>query len=249
MPESEQGLTSGRTVSIDAVVRVLQRAPSSGATYIPALRFHALTGLFDPLMRLIMRDEQLRRLTLSLLRPEPAERVLDIGCGTGSLAVRLKQEHPRATVVGYDIDPAALAIAEHKAREAQVSVTWARGPADDPPFPDQSFDLVTSSLLLHHLLPSGKRSALAAASRLLKPGGRLVLVDFTRPEGPLRALAFSLVRALDGRRETEDHVRGRVPVFVQEAGFANVAERLQLNTAVGTIGFFTACKPRTGRAP
>jgi ubiquinone/menaquinone biosynthesis C-methylase UbiE len=200
-------------------------------------------------MRLIMRDEQLRRLTLSLLRPEPAERVLDIGSGTGSLAVRLKQEHPRATVVGYDIDPAALAIAEHKAREAQVSVTWARGPADDPPFPDQSFDLVTSSLLLHHLLPSGKRSALAAASRLLKPGGRLVLVDFTRPEGPLRALAFSLVRALDGRRETEDHVRGRVPVFVQEAGFANVAERLQLNTAVGTIGFFTACKPRTGRAP
>ena len=81
MPKSEQGLTSGRTVSVDAVVRVLQRDPSAEAAYIPARRFHALTGLFDPLMRLVMRDEQLRRLTLSLLRPEPAERVLDIGCG------------------------------------------------------------------------------------------------------------------------------------------------------------------------
>ena len=249
MPKSEQGLTSGRTVSVDAVVRVLQRDPSAEAAYIPALRFHALTGLFDTLMRLVMKDDQLRRLTLSLLRPEPAERVLDLGCGTGSLAVRLKQEHPRATVVGYDIDPAALAIAERKAREAKVSVTWARGPADDPPFPDQSFDLVTSSLLLHHLLPSGKRAALAAASRLLKPGGRLVLVDFTRPEGRLRALAFSFFRTLDGRPETEDHARGRIPAFVEEAGFANVAERLHLNTAVGTIGFITASRPRSGWGP
>lgn len=249
MPENAQGLTRRETVGATAAVRAPQDDPMGQAAYIPALRFHALTGLFDPLMRFVMRDEQLRRLTLSLLRPEPAERVLDIGCGTGSLAVRLKQEHPRATVVGTDIDPAALAIAEKKSRAAQVSVTWRRGPADDPAFPDQSFDLVTSSLLLHHLLPSGKRAALAAAWRLLKPGGRLVLVDFTRPDGRLRALVFALVRALDGRRETEDHARGRLPAFVEEAGFANVAERLRLNTAVGTIGFLTAYKPRSGWAP
>lgn len=249
MPENAQGLTSRETVGATAAVRVSQGDPMGQTAYIPALRLNALTGLFDPFMRFVMRDEQLRRLTLSLLRPEPAERVLDLGCGTGSLAVRLKQEHPRATVVGYDIDPAALAIAEHKAQEAKVSVMWRRGPAADPAFPDQSFDLVASSLLLHHLLPSGKRAALAAALRLLKPGGRLVLVDFTRPEGRLRALAFALVRALDGRRETEDHAMGRLPAFVEEAGFSNVAERLQLNTAVGTIGFITASKPRSGWAP
>lgn len=249
MPENAQGLTRRETVGATAAVRASQGDPIDQTAYIPALRFHALTGLFDPLMRFVMRDEQLRRLTLSLLRPEPAERVLDIGCGTGSLAVRLKQEHPRATVVGTDIDPVALAIAEKKSRAAQVSVTWLRGPADDPAFPDQSFDFVTSSLLLHHLLPSGKRAALAAALRLLKPGGRLVLVDFTRPEGRLRALGFALVRALDGRRETEDHAGGRMPAFVEEAGFANVAERLRLNTAVGTIGFITASKPRSGWAP
>lgn len=249
MPENTQDLTSHETVGASTAVRLSRGDPMGRTTYIPALRFHALTGLFDPLMRLVMRDEQLRRLTLSLLRPEPAERVLDIGCGTGSLAVRLKQEHPRAAVVGYDIDPAALAIAERKSRAAQVSVTWRRGPADDPAFPDQSFDLVTSSLLLHHLLPAGKRAALAAVWRLLKPGGRLVLVDFTRPEGHLRALAFAFVRALDGRRETEDHARGRLPAFVEEAGFVNVAERLRLNTAVGTIGFLTAYKPRSGWAP
>ncbi|MHB1046960.1 MAG: class I SAM-dependent methyltransferase [Thermoanaerobaculia bacterium] len=249
MPEDAQSHANRETIGVDAAVRVSQRDPSDQTAFIPALRFHALTGLFDPIMRLVMRDEQLRQLTLSFLRPEPAERVLDIGCGTGSLAVRLKQEHPRALVVGYDVDPTALAIAERKARAAQVSVSWRRGPADDPPFPDQSFDLVTSSLLLHHLLPSGKRSALAAAWRLLKPGGRFVLVDFSRPEGRLRSLAFAFVRALDGRRETEDHARGRIPAFVEEAGFADVAERLRLNTAVGTIGFITARKPRSGWAP
>ena len=193
MPENARGLTSRETVGATAAVRTSQGDPIGQPAYIPALRFHALTGLFDPLMQFVVRDDQLRRLTLSLLRPEPAERVLDIGCGTGSLAVRLKQEHPRAIVVGYDIDPVALAIAERKARAAQVSVTWRRGPADDPAFPDQSFDLVTSSLLLHHLLPSGKRAALAAAWRLLKPGGRLVLVDFTRPEGRIRADRKSVV--------------------------------------------------------
>ncbi len=249
MPENAEGLTSRGTVGATPAVRASQADSLGQTAYVPALRFHALTGLFDPFMRFVMRDDQLRKLTLTLLRPEPAERVLDVGCGTGSLAVRLKQEHPRATVVGYDIDPVALAIAEKKSLAAQVSVTWRRGPADDPAFPDQSFDLVTSSLLLHHLLPAGKRAALAAALRLLKPGGRLVLVDFIRPEGRLRALAFAFVRALDGRRETEDHARGRLPAFVEEAGFANVAERLRLNTAVGTIGFLTAYKPRSGWAP
>lgn len=246
MTENAQGLTSRETVGATAAVRVSRGDPMGQTAYVPALRLHALTGLFDPFMRFVMRDKQLRRMTLSLLRPEPADRVLDLGCGTGSLAVRLKQEHPRATVVGYDIDPVALAIADKKSRAAQVFVTWSRDLADDPAFPDQSFDLVTSSLLLHHLLPSGKRSTLAAAMRLLKPGGRLVLVDFICPDGRLRALAFALVRALDGRQETEDHARGRMPAFVEEAGFANVVERLRLNTAVGTIGFLTASKPRSG---
>ena len=102
MPENVRGHASRETVG---GVRASQGDPRSQTAHIHALRFQALTGLFDPLMRFVMRDEQLRRLTLSLLRPEPAERVLDIGCGTGSLAVRLKQEHPRALVVGNDIDP------------------------------------------------------------------------------------------------------------------------------------------------
>ena len=217
---------------------------SDAVSYVPALRYHALTGLFDPFMRFLMREDDLRNATISLLRPEPGERVLDLGCGTGTLAVRLKQEHPRAIVVGYDIDPAALAIAGRKAAEAQVSVTWSRGPASDPPFPDLSFDLVTSTLLLHHLLPPEKKAALAAALRLLHPGGRLVLADFTRPEGLLRRLTFGIVRALGGHGATADHAAGRLASFVEDAGFESVTDRSHLNTAFGTIALLTARKPR-----
>lgn len=213
---------------------------SATEPFVPALRFHALTGLFDPLMSFLVNEAVLRRKTLTLLRPEPGERVLDLGCGTGSLAIRLKQEFPRADVVGCDIDPAALALAARKAAAARVSIRWCQAPAADPPLPDRSFDVVTSTLLLHHLLPEGKQGALAAARRLLAPGGRLVLADFTRPAGRLRRIAFGGVRLLDGLASTADHAAGRLVEVTEQAGFTNVSEASRLDTLVGTVALVTA---------
>lgn len=82
---------------------------SAAQPFVSALRFHALTGLFDPYMSALMNEAMLRRRTLTILRPESGDRVL--ACGTGSLAVRMNQEFPRAEVVGCDIDPAALRLA------------------------------------------------------------------------------------------------------------------------------------------
>jgi ubiquinone/menaquinone biosynthesis C-methylase UbiE len=217
---------------------------SLDASYVPALRYHALTGLFDPFMLFLMRDQDLRDATLALLRPPPGERVLDLGCGTGTLAIRLKQEHPRAIVVGCDIDPAALAIASRKATDAQVAVTWRLGGLSAPPFPDRSFDLVVSTLLFHHLRPPEKVAALATAWRLLKPQGRLVLADFSRPEGLLRRMTFGVVRFLDGGEATADHAAGRLNVLVEKAGFEDVTERSRLNTFLGTIVWLCARKRR-----
>lgn len=221
-------------------------AMSTTEPFVPALRFHALTGLYDPLMSFLVNEATLRSRTLELLRPEPGERVLDLGCGTGSLAVRLKQEFPRVEVLGCDVDPGALGRARRKAAGAGVSVRWCLGPAHDPPLPDRSVDLVTSTLLLHHLRTDGKRAALAAALRLLEPGGRLVLADFTRPSGVLRRIAFCGVRLLDGLAVTADHAAGRLAEIVESAGFERVTEAGRLDTPVGTVAFLTASRRRDG---
>ncbi len=220
---------------------------SAAEPFVPALRSRALTGLYDPVMSLLVNEATLRRRTLSLLRPEPGERVLDLGCGTGSLTVRLKQEFPRVEVIGCDVDPGALGLARRKAAVAGVSIRWCLGPAHDPPLPDRSVDLVTSTLLFHHLRPDGKRAALAAALRLLEPGGRLVVVDFTRPSDFLRRIAFSGVRLLDGLEVTADHAAGRFAEIVESAGFERVTEADRLDTPVGTIAFLTAARRREGR--
>ncbi len=201
-----------------------------------------LTRRYEALMSLLVTERRLTRIALSLLRPEPGESVLDLGCGTGRLAVQLKQEHPRAIVVGYDTDPAVLHRAVEKAARARVSVTWCRDPLSHPSLPEQSFDFVTSTLLLHNLSPESKRAALDTACRFLRPGGRFVLADFTRPVDLIQWIAFTGVRLLDGLAVTAEHAAGRLVRLVEGAGFDDVSERRRLRTVIGTIGIITARK-------
>ncbi len=111
-------------------------------------------------------------------RIQPGQRVLDIGCGTGSLVVQLLKLHPEADVTGLDPDPKALARAKRKADRAGVSPTLEVGFSDDLPYPDASFDFVFSSFMFHHLTPQEQQATLAEVRRVLKPGGSFQLVDF-----------------------------------------------------------------------
>jgi SAM-dependent methyltransferase len=88
---------------------------SSGEPYIPALRFRWLTAVYDPVVALTTRERTFKHRLLSQAQIEPGMRVLDLGCGTGTLAVWLKQRTPAAEVVGLDADPAVLALARRKA--------------------------------------------------------------------------------------------------------------------------------------
>lgn len=218
--------------------------PHEPATYVKAARFDWLTPLYDLLVVALARERQWKPALVAQIELEPGMRVLDLGCGTGTLAVAIARAEPKATVVGLDGDATILARARRKAAEANVAVKFVHGLAQDAPLPRASFDAVVSSLLFHHLRPEAKELALAKAHGLLRPGGTIHLADWGRPQDPLMRLLSLSVRLLDGPASTRDSLAGALPSIVARAGFSDVVETGAWRTTVGTLRLLRATATR-----
>ncbi len=214
--------------------------------YIPALRFGWLTRFYDPILGATLKEEKFKRLLVAQAGLRPGHRVLDLGCGTATLTILLKQDCPGAEVFGLDGDPEALAIAWLKLDEAGAAVEIRQGMAYDPPFEPAFFDRVVSSLVFHHLTTEDKQRTLAKTFELLRPGGELHVADWGRAQNALMRAAFLSVQILDGFRTTSDNVRGRLPELISDAGFRDVAETHREMTLFGTLALYRAIRP--GRA-
>ena len=105
------------------------------------------------------------------------KKILDIGCGTGSATIMLKQSFPQAEVIGLDLSPQMLVMAEYKAQQLGLEIEWVHGIAETTKFADGEFDVVTASLLFHETPPSISQAVLKEAHRLLKPGGQIIILD------------------------------------------------------------------------
>jgi cyclopropane fatty-acyl-phospholipid synthase-like methyltransferase len=211
--------------------------------FVPALGFGRLTWLYDPILRVTLPEERIRGLLIAQARIAPAHRVLDLGCGTATLAVLLKREQPDAEVVGLDVDPAILAIARRKVAAAGLSVALHQGAAWEAPFEPHSFDRVVSSLVLHHLTSENKRRTLGRVRALLRPGGELHVADWGEARSLLMRLAFVGVQLFDGFETTADNVAGRLVPMMVEAGFVAVAETHREPTVFGTLSLYRAVAP------
>lgn len=125
----------------------------------------------------------LRQQTLALARLEPGEALLDVGCGTGTLALEAARRIGRTgRVAGIDPSGVQIARAQAKATRTRLPGNFQTGVIEQLPFPDQSFDVVLSTLMMHHLPKPLKQQGLAEIARVLKPGGRLVIADFIRKQ-------------------------------------------------------------------
>ena len=207
--------------------------------YIPALRFKWLTPLYDPLLKWVMREEIFKRKLIQQANIQPKMKVLDLGCGTGTLTLMLKQTHPAAEVTGLDGDEEVLSIARSKAIQSGVDIQWEKGLAYDLPYPDNSFDVVVSSLVIHHLISEDKVRTFQEVCRVLRLGGEFHMVDF----GPPRNL-YEHALALFDRwlEEAEDNARGRLPGMMQSAGLQQIKETFHLTTIFGPLSLWRAVK-------
>ena len=207
---------------------------ASNRPFLPAAGRDIFLPLYDPLTRLFGFDA-IREALLAQANVQPSHRVLDVGCGTGTLAVLVKQRHPQADVSGLDPDPKALARGRRKAARAGVTVQFDQGFADALPCGDAIFDRIFSSLMFHHLPRDVKSGMLREVHRVLAPGGELHLMDFTGPHGRGR-----LAQWLHPHQALKDNVEDRVLTLMREAGFPEPKQVAARKTLVGPIAFYAA---------
>lgn len=200
--------------------------------HLPPMARAWLLPLYDPLTRVLGVGSLHRRL-LEQADVRPGHRVLEIGCGTGNLALRTKAAQPTASVVGLDPDRPALTLARRKSRRRRLDVQWDHGYADALPYPDASIDRVLSSLMLHHVPADTQVRALREVRRVLRPGGELHLLDLVRPHtGRLR----------HARRHAPQQLHPDLGSLLRDAGFTAVAETGRQTRRFGPIASYRATR-------
>ena len=189
-----------------------------------------------------MREQRFKAMLLEQARLEPGQRLLDLGCGTGTLALMASEHEPGLEVTGLDADPEILARARRKAAAAGARIQFDEGYSTDLPYEDASFDRIVSTLFFHHLKPAAKRRTAAEIARVLGTGGELHVADFGRPGDPLMWMAFQTVRRFDGREETQDNLEGNLPAIFEAAGLAAMGPSASVRTALGHLHLYQATK-------
>jgi ubiquinone/menaquinone biosynthesis C-methylase UbiE len=186
----------------------------SGRTYLPAAGHDLFLPLYDPFVKLLGGD-RVRRTLLNQATIRAGDRILDIGCGTGSLIMLIKGLHPDVDIVGLDPDPKALARASRKAERAGFSIRLDQGYSDELPYPEASFDRVFSSFMFHHVEEDAKGKTLREIRRVLKPGGFFHMLDFG---GPKSGDGF-LARLIHSGHRLKDNSEGRILSRLRSAEF------------------------------
>jgi len=196
--------------------------------YYSSQNFHSIEGgylnlsaafSYDPITQYVLPPGEglVRQALIDRIYCKP-RRILDLGCGTGSTTLLLKRSFPNAEVIGLDLSPHMLAVADDKAHQAGLAVQFQHGNAEQTGFADCSFDLVTASLLFHETPPAVSCNILQECFRLLKVGGEVAILDGNQ----------SVLRQTEWLTEIfeEPYIKayaaGSIDAWISRAGFGSV---------------------------
>jgi ubiquinone/menaquinone biosynthesis C-methylase UbiE len=210
-------------------------------SYTPPLGQDALTPLYDMAIRCLTREHVWRSALVRQAAPSPYDRILDVGCGTGTLALALKRLEPEADIIGLDPDSRALANARNKAVSAGQAITFVQGFLGDTGLPEGwKPTKIVSSLMFHQVPLAAKTDILSTMRRMLDIGGEIHIADYgLQRDALMRGLFRITVQLLDGVTDTQPNADGVLSRLMREAGL-EAEETQAFKTATGSISLFRA---------
>lgn len=216
-----------------------------GREFLPGMGRTWLLPLYDLFTR-FARVRALHERTVELARIEPGQSVLDVGCGTANLSFAVLRSVPGAVVTGHDPDAGALRIAARKAGRRGVRLSLVQGYADRLLPEDGSVDHVVSSLALHHVDDAGREGFAREAHRVLRPGGRVTIVDFGAPDhghgGRGKGHGHEGHRHRGMNAHTERNLDGGIVTLLTGAGFTDAREIDHIEHRFGPITIVQATR-------
>jgi ubiquinone/menaquinone biosynthesis C-methylase UbiE len=189
----------------------------SRRTYVPAAGRDWLLPFYDPFVKLT-GAEAARKTLLDQSAIQSGFRILDVGCGTGSFAILIKRLYPTVDVIGLDPDSKALARAKRRAERVSISIGLDQGFADQLPYKSGFFDRIFSTFMFHHIPIDKQEKVLSEVQRVLKPGGRLHMLDFA---GSAAAGCGPLTRCFHLSHHLKDNSEERILTLMNRAGLAS----------------------------
>ena len=183
-------------------------------SYLPAAGHDIFLPFYDFTAKLLGADRA-RESLLQRLSLQAGDQLLDLGCGTGTFATRLKQRFPEVEIVGLDPDPRALARARRKAEAAHLSIHFDQGFGESLPYPQARFDAVFSSFMFHHLQEQNREKTLREVRRVLKPGGAFYLMDFEVSQS-----GHGFLCIFHSTERLRDNSEERILALLSAAGFS-----------------------------
>ena len=208
-------------------------------SFTPALGRNGLNGLYDFAIALLTRERVWRASLLEQVGPRAGDAIVDVGCGTGTFAIMLKQAAPGARIVGLDPDPAILAIAAAKAEAVGVEIEWRQGFANEAADLGTVFDKAVSSLVLHQVPLPMKRAGISAMAAAVKPSGEVHIADYARQSSKLmRGLFRMTVQRIDGLTDTQPNADGALEAIIGEFDVGAMQPTRIVSTPTGAISLF-----------
>ncbi len=212
--------------------------------FTPALGFAALSPLYDWAILRLTREHIWRHEFVNQISAQPSDSIIDVGSGTGSLAVDLLQRSPKTSYIGIDPDADIVKRAQIKADKAEICAQFETGFFSADLLANKSVNKIISSLVFHQVPLDEKQRIIDLAYEKLPKNGEIHIADYGLQKSLLMKFLFRItVQLIDGVRDTTPNAQGILPVLLAKAGFMDIRETRRIPTLTGTICMYMARKP------